>query len=57
MQRDEEFSALGIVSFPVWLAKLARRILHLPPGRYQLIITISDRPDWTVLALGPVENE
>jgi hypothetical protein len=44
-------------TLPCWLLKLARRILHLAPGRYQIVLTISAQPDWTVIRLGSIENE
>lgn len=44
-------------SFPVWVVKLARRLLGLKPGRYQLILTIDRQGcDCTVIPLGKVER-
>jgi hypothetical protein len=41
---------------PSWVIKLARRLLTLPHGRYQLILTIGPDCDWTVVQLGKVER-
>lgn len=46
----------GPASFPAWIIKLARRLLALPAGRYQLILTIDRECDWTVIELGKVER-
>ena len=44
------------VAFPGWLVRLARRIWHLPPGRYQITLAVQEQPDWSVLFLGDVES-
>jgi len=41
---------------PEWVLKLARRLLALPRGRWQIILTIGDGHDWTVVPLGKVER-
>lgn len=46
----------GLIGFPSWLLKLARRLSILPHGRYQLILTIDRDCDWTVIELGKVER-
>lgn len=44
------------LSLPPWLTKLARRLLALEPGRYQIILTIGKSHDWTVTHLGKPEG-
>lgn len=44
---------------PEWIIKLARRLMALPAGRYQIILTIGNAAnsyDWTVISLGKIEN-
>lgn len=36
---------------PDWLVKLARRLLSLSHGRYIIVLTVSNQPDWTVQEL------
>lgn len=45
-----------MTDFPKWIIKLARRLMALQPGRYQIILTIDDKPNWTVTNLGKVEQ-
>lgn len=39
-----------------WLTKFLRRIIALAPGRYQIILSVNDNPDWTVIELGKIEK-
>ncbi|GEM_PF-7090099 len=41
---------------PEWLAKLAKRLGALTPGRYVIILTIGKEADWTVQCVGKVER-
>jgi len=42
---------------PEWITKLARRLMALPAGRYQIILTVGvNAYDWTVTELGKVES-
>ena len=45
-----------MTDFPKWIIKLAKRLFYLDPGRYQIILTIDDNPNWTVTNLGKVEK-
>jgi len=42
---------------PSWVVKLARRLLALEPGRWQIVLTVGNKHDWTVTRLGKVETE
>lgn len=45
------------MTLPEWVLKLARRLLALPDGRYQIVLTKNgDRNDWSVTRLGKIEQ-
>lgn len=46
----------GQLILPSWIIKLGQRLLKLPNGRYQVILTIDRECDWTVIELGKVEK-
>jgi len=52
----ESINGNGLIGFPSWIIKLTRRLKNLPHGRYQLILTIGQDCDWTVIELGKVES-
>ena len=41
---------------PEWVLKLARRLVALGPGRYQIILSVGKKHDWTVTRLGKLEE-
>ena len=48
-----------VVQVPVQLGKLVKRLLHLSPGRQELLLTIDDQGnlvDWSVRQWGSVEK-
>ena len=53
---DFAYTMEAEVTLPGWVVKLARRLLGLERGyRYQVTLTLTTRPDWTIVKLGKVE--
>jgi len=54
---DFAYTMKAETPIPDWIVKLARRLWGLERGyRYQITLTLTTRPDWTIIQIGKIEN-